>query len=245
MTRQHILTSLTAVFLFSSAACAMAEPMTKEQGDTILNELRQIKQMLQRPQQPPPTPRPDEPARVSVAGLPFLGKADAPLTLVMFTDYQCPYCSRFEGQTLTEIKKQYIDTGKLRFVVRDLPLQFHPHAQKAAEATHCADEQGKFWEFRDKLLAHTDKMDPSLLPEYARQAGLDAGKLSECLQSGRFAAKVKASSEAAATAGISGTPGFVVGKSKGDMADGIKLVGAQPFAAFDRKFKELLKPAEK
>jgi protein-disulfide isomerase len=243
---------LAAVFLIGHtlAASAYAEPMTKDQGDAILSELRQIKQLLQRPtqqqaQQAPQAPPPDEPAKVSVAGLPFLGKADAPLTLVMFTDYQCPFCTRFETQTLPELKKQYIDTGKLRFVVRDLPLPFHPNAPKAAEAVYCGEEQGKYWELREKLVANTDKMDAKLLPDYARQAGLDVDKFSACLESGRYAEKVKASTAVAGSIGISGTPSFVVGRSKGDMADGVKLVGAQPFAAFDQKLKELLRPTAK
>jgi protein-disulfide isomerase len=218
--------------------------MTKEQGDAILTELRQIKQLLQRPQpqaQPAPqAPPADEPAKVSIAGEPVLGRVDAPLTLVMFTDYQCPFCSRFETQTLPEIKRQYIDTGKLRFVVRDLPLPFHPNAPKAAEATHCAEEQGKFWELREKLVNNSDKLDAKLLPDYARQVGLDVDKFSACLDSGRHADRIKASSALAGTIGISGTPSFVVGSSKGDMAEGIKLVGAQPFAAFDQKLKEIL-----
>ena len=234
--------SATAAF----AVSAQAEPMSKEQGDAILNELRQIKQLLQRPpqqaQQVQQAPKADEPATVSVAGLPFLGKADAPLTLVMFTDYQCPFCSRFENQTLPEIKKQYIDTGKLRFVVRDLPLPFHPNAPKAAEAAYCGEEQGKYWELREKLVANGDKLDAKLLPDYAKQAGLDVEKFSACLDSGRHAGKVKASVDLAGTIGISGTPSFVIGRSKGDMVDGIKMVGAQPFGAFDQKLKEMNKP---
>jgi protein-disulfide isomerase len=239
-----IRTIIAALIVFSTfTVSALAEPMTKEQGDAVLNELRQIKQLLQRPpqqaQQAPQAPPVDEPAKVSIAGVPLLGKADAPLTLVMFTDYQCPFCSRFESQTLPEIKKQYIDTGKLRFVVRDLPLPFHPNAPKAAEAAHCADEQGKYWELREKLVNNGDKLDAKLLPDYARQVGLDVAKFSVCLESGRHAEKVKASSAIAASLGISGTPTFVIGRSRGDMVDGIKLVGAQPFAAFDQKLKDL------
>jgi len=240
------LTLFIACLIF---APAFAEPMTKEQGDAILNELRQIKQLLQKPQQQaqpaPQAPKADEPASVSIAKLPYLGKADAPLTLVMFTDYQCPFCSRFEAQTLPEIKKQYIDTGKLRFVVRDLPLPFHPHAPKAAEATYCAEEQGKYWELREKLVTNSDKLDPKLLPGYAKAVALDVDKFSACLESGRHTEKVKASAALAGTIGISGTPSFVVGKSKGDMVDGVKLVGAQPFGVFDQKLKELQKPAGK
>ncbi len=241
----NIAKTLVLLILVSTitTAYAWAEPMTREQGDAMLTELRQIRQLLQRQpqlqaQQAPQPPKPDEPASVSVAGMPFLGKADAPLTLVMFTDYQCPFCSRFEAQTLTEIKRQYIDTGKLRFVVRDLPLPFHPNAPKAAEATHCADEQGKYWELREKLVANSDKLDIKLLPEYAKQSGLDVEKFSSCLESGRYGDKVKASVYLAGEAGISGTPSFVVGRSKGDMVDGIRMVGAQPFAAFDLKLKE-------
>jgi protein-disulfide isomerase len=233
-----------SITFFTICSLAFAEPMTKEQGDAILNELRQIKQLLQKPQQQaqsaPQPPKADEPATVSVAKLPYLGKTDAPLTLVMFTDYQCPFCSRFETQTLPEIKRQYIDTGKLRFVVRDLPLPFHPNAPKAAEATYCGEEQGKYWELREKLVNNGDKLDAKQLPEYAKQVGLDVGKFTACLDSGRHAEKVKASAAVAGTIGISGTPSFVVGRSKGDMVEGVKLVGAQPFAAFDQKLKEFL-----
>ncbi len=228
----------------------IAEPMTKEQGDAVLNELRQIKQLLQRPpqqqvQQAPQAPNPEKSAIVNVAGLPFLGKENAPLTLVMFTDYQCPFCSRFESQILPEIKKQYIDTGKLRLVVRDLPLPFHPNASKAAEATHCAEEQGKYWELRDKLVVNGDKLDAKLLPDYAQQVGLDVDKFSSCLESGRHAEKVKASATLAGSIGISGTPSLVVGRSKGDSVDGLKVVGAQPFAVLDQKLKALLNGTDK
>ncbi len=245
----RIILSSVAIATALVSAAAASDPMTKEQGDAILNELRQIKQLMQRPQQQAQpaqqVPKPDEPATVSVVGVPFLGKADAPLTLVMFTDYQCPFCSRFENQTLPEIKKQYIDTGRLRFVVRDLPLPFHPNAAKAAEATHCAQEQGKFWELREKLVNNGDKLNAKQLPEYARSVGIDVDKFSACLESGRHAGPVKASADLAGTIGISGTPSFVVGRSKGDKVDGVKLVGAQPFAAFDQKLKELLKQPAK
>jgi protein-disulfide isomerase len=237
----HLTVMGSALLLLLSVTASQAEPMTKEQGDAVLNELRQIRQLLQRPPQAQQAPKPDEPASVSVAGLPFLGRADAPLTMVMFTDYQCPFCSRFEAQTLPEIKRQYIDTGKLRFVVRDLPLPMHPNAPKAAEAAYCAEEQGKYWELRDKLVANSDKLDLKLLPNYARQVGLDVAKFSACLESGRQAEKVRAGSAVAESVGISGTPSFVIGRSRGDMAEGIKLVGAQPFAAFDQRLKELEK----
>lgn len=248
----HLKLSITVICcaaLLILPATALVDPMTKEQGDAVLNELRQIRQLLQRPhhsaQQTAQQPRVNEPAGISVAGEPFLGKSDAPFTLVMFTDYQCPFCSRFETQTLPEIKKQYIDTGKLRFVVRDLPLPFHPNAPKATEAVYCAGEQGKYWELRDKLVANGDKLDARLLPDYARQVGLDVVSFSTCLENGRHLDKVKANSALAASIGISGIPSFVVGRSKGAMVEGTKLAGALPFATFDQKLKELNKDTEK
>jgi protein-disulfide isomerase len=244
MRRTNPTAAISALLLLLSVTASQAEPMTREQGDAILKELQQIRQLLQRPpqaQQGPQAPKPDEPASVSVAGLPYLGRADAPLTMVMFTDYQCTFCSRFEAQTLPEIKRQYIDTGKLRFVVRDLPLPFHPNAAKAAEAAQCAGEQGRFWELRDRLVANSDKLDLKLLPDLARQVGLDVAKFSACLESGRQAGKVRASSAVAESVGISGTPSFVIGRSRGDMVDGVKLVGAHPFPAFDQRLKELEK----
>jgi protein-disulfide isomerase len=244
MFSKNLTTMTSALLLLFSVTASHAETMTKEQGDAILKELQQIKQLLQRPQQAQ-APKPDEPGSVSIAGLPFLGKADAPLTMVMFTDYQCPFCSRFEAQTLPEIKKQYIDTGKLRFAVRDLPLPMHPNAAKAAEAAYCAEEQGKYWELREKLVANSSKLDPKLLPDYAKEVGMDVEKFSACLESGRKAEKVSANAAIAKSLGFSGTPSFVLGRSKGEMAEGVKLVGAHPFAAFEQRLKELSKEQTK
>ena len=183
----------------------------------------------------------DETATVTIGGFPILGKPDAPLTMVLFTDYQCPYCSKFETQTLPEIKRQYIDTGKLRFVVRDLPLAFHPNAAKAAEATYCAEDQGKFWELREKLVTHTGRLEEKNLSEYAEKIGLDPAKFNACLTGGRHGEKVKQSQAEAATQKITGTPTFVVGRTAGDKVSGVRVVGAQPFASFDQKLKDMLK----
>ena len=123
----------------------LSEPMTREQGDAILKELREIKQLLAKPQQAQAAKQaPAAPQNLTVKGDAqyVLGKSDAPLTLVAFTDYQCPYCGRFENTTFLELKKNYIDTGKLRFILRDMPLEFHPFALKAAQSVLCAGDQG-------------------------------------------------------------------------------------------------------
>src|SRR5512146_1268003 len=118
--------------------------ITREQADAILNELRQIRRLLEVNGRPAASPRPAQPPaprniRMAVtAGWQVMGRADAPVTLVEFMDYQCPYCRRFHTDTFAELKKQYIDTGKLRFVSRDLPLSFHANALTAAQAVRCA-----------------------------------------------------------------------------------------------------------
>ena len=96
--------------------------------------------------------------RTSVADAPMLGRADAPVTLVEFSDYQCPFCQRFFATTLSAIKKHYVDTGKVRYVFRDFPLdQLHRQARKAAEAVHCAGDHGKYWEMHDLLFQNQDR----------------------------------------------------------------------------------------
>lgn len=227
-------------------APAHAASMTREQGDAILKELRQIRQALEK--QPPPAqaaqlkpaPQQDKTGKVNIDSTNALGKDNAPLTMVIFTDYQCPFCKRFETQTFTEIKKNWIDTGKLRYVVHDQPLDFHPYAMKAAEATRCAGEQGKFWELREKIVTNAEQLQREKLPDYAQQAGLDVGKFNACLDSGRHTEKIKAEITEASAQGITGTPSFIIGKSNGRMLEGALLVGAMPYVVFEQKLNELL-----
>src|SRR5437867_7147997 len=119
--------------------------------DAVKNQLGQVLRLLsQRPAQGGVTVT--APVRTSVTDAPVLGRNDAPVTLVEFSDYQCPFCQRFFATTLSALKKHYVDTGKVRYVFRDFPLdQMHPQARKAAEAAHCAVEQGKYWEMHEVL----------------------------------------------------------------------------------------------
>ena len=166
----------------------------------------------------------------------FLGKKNAPVTLIEFTDYQCPFCSRHATQTSPQIIKEYVDTGKVKYVLRDFPLGFHSNAQKAAEATECADDQGKFWEMHDKLFENTQALDVASLKSYASALGLNSSKFDDCLDSGKYEQEVKDDMADGQASGITGTPGFVILDKKGK---GTKLSGAQPFA----KFKEALDAA--
>jgi protein-disulfide isomerase len=160
--------------------------------------------------------------------------------MVIFTDYQCPFCKNFETQTFAEIKKNWIDTGKLRYVVRDHPLDFHPYALKAAEATRCAAEQGRYWELREKLIVNAEQLQRERLPAYAKEAGLDVGRFDACLDAGKYAEKIKAEVIEANGQGINGTPSFIIGRSDGKTIEGALLVGAMPYAVFNGKLNELL-----
>jgi protein-disulfide isomerase len=185
---------------------------------------------------------PSGPVRTSVADAPMLGRADAPVTLVEFSDYQCPFCQRFFATTLPALKKDYVDTGKVRYVFRDFPLdQIHPLARKAAEAAHCAGEQGKYWEMHDLLFQNQRALAPLQLAEHARTVGVDGAQFEECLSSGRQAARVERGLADGGAVGVQGTPTFVVGKTKaGDVVEGTPIRGAQPLETFRRIIDQAL-----
>jgi protein-disulfide isomerase len=180
--------------------------------------------------------------RASVADAPTLGRADAPVTLVEFSDYQCPFCQRFFATTLPILKSEYIDTGKLRYVFRDYPLEMHAQARKAAEAAHCAGEQGKYWEMHDALFQHQSALALQQLGEHARTVGVHGAEFDQCLLSSRHAAQVERGLADGATAGVQGTPGFVVARTKaGDVVEGRFVRGAQPVDVFRQIIEQLLK----
>ena len=160
---------------------------------------------------------------VSVDDDPSWGPADAPVTIVEFSDFQCPYCARFVTQTLPQIKQQY--EGKVRFVFRDFPLStIHENAEKAAEAAGCASDQGKFWEYHDKLFSSQSALDVASLKSYASQLGLDTATFDQCLDSSKYAQEVQKDLQDGTSYGVDGTPAFFV--------NGLLVVGAQPFASF-------------
>ncbi len=152
---------------------------------------------------------------------PSRGPATAPITIVEFSDFECPYCSRAE-ETVSEVMRVYGD--KIRVVYRDLPLPNHKNAPKAAEAAHCAGEQGKYWEMHAKLFANQRALEVPALKGYAKDLKLDQAKFDKCLDSGATAAIVEESRKVGNEAGVNGTPAFFV--------NGILISGAQPFDAF-------------
>jgi protein-disulfide isomerase len=236
-----------ATMMFVAALPMMAQPaegISKQQGDEILKELRLIRQLLERQQAKPAAPQEEQPTRAKItdlSGVSMLGSKTAPLTIVEYTDYQCPFCQRFHVTSFAELKKNYIDTGKVRFFSKDLPLDFHPNAMRAAQAARCAGEQGKFWELRDTMGANPDKLDMEHIVGFAADLKMDTAALRSCVDSGKYKEPVQRDVLEAMRIGANGTPTFVVGKSVGDGVDGELMVGAMPFQMFDAKLKDLAK----
>ena len=154
-----------------------------------------------------------------------LGDSKAPVTIIEFSDYQCPFCERFYTATLPQIKTEYINTGKVKLVYRDFPLSsIHPQAEKAAEAAECAGEQNKYWEMHNKLFENQGALDTDSLKKYAQQIGLDSGKFNDCLDSGKMASEIAKDTADGTSYGVQGTPAFFI--------NGQEISGAQPFESF-------------
>ena len=153
-----------------------------------------------------------------------LGPMDAPVTIVEFSDYECPYCQRAEP-TIQQVLKQY--EGKIRFVYKHFPLEsIHPRARGASEAASCAEDQGKFWEYHELVFAAEDGLEMAALEGYAKQLELDEAAFSACMAEKRHAARVTQDLQDGQSAGVNSTPTFFV--------NGIKVKGAQPFSEFQR-----------
>lgn len=189
----------------------------------------------------PTEPAPPQVVKVDAGKLPILGNENAKVTIVEFSDLQCPFCKNYLDETHEQIKEKYIDTGKVKFSFRHYPLtSIHPNAQKASEASECANEQGKFWEFHDQVFAEQDTWSPQTAADaltsfvgYAGDLDLDTEKFQSCVESDKFKDAVEADLEAGNKVQVDGTPAFFV--------NGYRLTGAQPFSEFERVIEEELK----
>jgi protein-disulfide isomerase len=171
-----------------------------------------------------------EPPRQKIAADgPAQGPANAPIELIEFSDFQCPYCLRAHP-----IVKQVLSTygDRIRFVYRNYPLPSHPNARPAAEAAQCAAEQGQFWPYHDRLFAEPNKLSDDDLKASAAALGMDAGRFNACFDSHKYKARVEADMQAGNDAGVNGTPAFFI--------NGRMLSGAQPFDEFKRVIDEEL-----
>lgn len=218
------------------------------QGATIGNQ--QAAQAQPQPAAPQVAPPEDTgPVRVSLDDDPVLGDKNAPVTLVDFSDYECPFCKRHFDQVYSELKKDYIDTGKVKMVYRDLPLPFHePMATKEAIAASCARDQGgdtSYFKYHDEIFKRTKSNGNGLaindLYTIASDLSLNSGNFKSCLDSDKYKDEVQKDLADATKYGASGTPTFFIGKSTGQEIEATKLVGAQPYSAFKTIIDEKLK----
>ncbi len=185
------------------------------------------------PPAPPGAPNPDTVFKADVRGAPSKGPKDALITIVAFSEFQCPFCARVEP-TLDKVMETY--PGKIRLVWRDFPLPFHQDATPAAIVARVAGEQGKFWEMHDKLFENQRKLDRASLEQYAQELGLNVAKVEAALDEKKYESQIKADLEMGQKIGVRGTPAFFI--------NGTFLSGAQPFEAFKARIDQQLAKAE-
>ena len=186
-----------------------------------------------------PTEQPKPPVKISEDNDPIIGNPDAPITIIEFSDFQCPFCARFHVQTLPLLLEEYIDQGKVKLVFRDFPIQsIHPNALPASVAAECANEQGKFKEMHDMLFDNQNEWNKqettnaiSLFSQYAAELQLEQEIFDSCLASGKYIDEIRKDLADGRDYGVSGTPGFFVGN---DEIGYVEIRGAQPFDSFQK-----------
>lgn len=214
----------------------------KQGQSAIQKELQEIKSLLQgRVATPPPEP---QNVVLNLKDDPFKGEKNAKVTLVEFSDYQCPFCARHVRETLPPLEREYIATGKIKYVFRNFPIaSIHPLAFKAHEAANCSGEQEKYWEMHDRLFANSTALGLKDLSQHARALALDLAKFQACLDSGKHAGKINRDLAEGQKAGVKETPTFFLGLTEPNdtQITAVKIIrGAQPYAAFKQAIESLL-----
>ncbi|MEX1129711.1 MAG: DsbA family protein [Vicinamibacterales bacterium] len=192
---------------------------------------------------PPPARLPDRP--VPIDGASTKGTPGAPIAIIAYSEFQCPFCARFATGTMPDLERAYLDTGKALLVFKHLPLEsLHPHALKAAESAECAGEQGRFWPMHDVLFANQRTLQEENLQRWAAGLGLESARFTECL-TGRMRERIKRNTQEAREFGITGTPTFLIGRvAQGRVVNVTdRISGARPFADFEVVIGRLLTQA--
>ena len=215
----------------------------KSQQERIVSELNDLKRLLaanpaMRTGPQPPAP----PSVLATQKEPFRGDSSATVAIVEYADFECPYCGQYEHEVYPQISKGYIQTGKVKYFFRDLPLPMHQRAMGAARAARCAGEQGKYWEMHDSLFAKQNAIREVDMPGRAQELGLDAAKFSECLSSDRYTDEINKSAAEAQKLGIGGTPTFFIGTAgpTGDVTNLKMIIGTAPYDTFKSAIEGVL-----
>lgn len=179
------------------------------------------------PQAPTPPPVEEVLANLKVGHLPPEGNENAPVTIIEFSDFECPFCASFFKDTLPQIRSEYVETGKVKIYFRHQPLPFHPQAKPLAIASECANDQGSFWQMHDKIFENSASVATSNVEthkEWALELGLNSAQFNDCVDSQQHVDLINEDSAAGNEFGATGTPTFFI--------NGRQVIGAQPFAAF-------------
>lgn len=253
MLKRSIKIFLTALLLLLSVQYVLCAQEKTSDLKKEINELRQeqkalhedlkvIKELLLKTRMPAPPEVNVKDVEFELGDNPAKGSDKAPLVLVEFSDYQCSFCARHTKKTYPELYKKYIKTGKLRYVVMDKPLPMHNMADEAAEAAHCANEQGKFWEIHKEMMANPDTIND--LNSLASSLGLEIKKFKNCMETKKYAPKVASNISLSNKLNIFAAPGFVIASSDPGNPQKVKginfIAGAVPFAIFQKGIDEAL-----
>lgn len=207
-------------------------------------DIVEMRDLLRR--QPAAAPVPRE-IVLNVGGAPFKGSSNATLTLIEFTDYECGFCARHVKETIPQLERDYIATGKLKYVFRNFPLEsIHKQAFRAHEAAICSGEQGRFWEMHNRLFANQTSLTPAHMAGHAQALGLNAEQFQACLDGGAHGEQVRKDIAEGQKAGVTATPVFFLGVTSSN-SQTLKVTktirGAKPYAAFKEAIDALLATA--
>lgn len=217
----------------------------KKGQESMQNDLAEIKKLLKSGAKAGTPQKPFEPTEFVLKDPNYMGKKDAPVTIIEFSDYQCPYCARHYKQTMPELMKQFVDVGKVKFVMKENPLSFHKQAMGASTAALCAGEQGKYFEMHNILFENQKKLSIDDLKSYAETLKLDSNKFNACLDDGKHVDRINADIAEGRKLGIRGTPGFVLGLTDSKDSSKVNLTkfikGAQGINSFSEVIEDLLR----
>ena len=227
-----IITGIAAFFAGSFVSNLSSEQISQKELDNAIAELE-----LKILEKQLPTKQPSIPLEISADNDPIIGNPDAPITIIEFSDFQCPFCARFHIQTLPTIMEEYIEKGDVKLVFRDFPLQsIHPNAVPASVAAECANEQGEFKQMHDILFEKQNEWSNletvyaiELFNQYSEQINLEQEQFSSCLSTAKYVKEIQNDLDDGRTYGVTGTPGFFIGNQQIGF---VELKGAQPFESF-------------
>ncbi len=229
-----IITGIAAFFAGSFVSNLNSEQISQKELDNAIAELE-----LKILEKQLPTNQPSIPLEISADNDPIIGNPDAPITIIEFSDFQCPFCARFHIQTLPTIMEEYIEKGTVKLVFRDFPIQsIHPNAVPASVAAECANEQGKFKQMHDILFEKQNEWSDletvyaiELFNQYSEQINLEQEQFSSCLSTAKYVKEIQNDLNDGRTYGVTGTPGFFIGNQEMGF---VELKGAQPFESFKK-----------